>query len=178
MSYSISPIITLGVRLGKEYFDCLKKDLKCTEDTSNYLSREMYRSDSSFEHDIRRCQLHLFDELIGDRNSIVYTESNDYYNNFFQEKMYSDNNYQRYDGGKNSENYAHYCKVNIDTGSYEGFEVFDGYVYEFSWGSNNVYKPEFKNKTDLLNEIRKNLYIPTHFDLENNIILITAVCGG
>ena len=117
----------------------------------------------------------MFEDLCDNAEEILEQDLDD----FYLEQTDYDNSYQKYDGGRYSENYAYSQKLNVDTGSYErDSEVFDGYVYEFNWGSPNVYEPQFKNKTYLIEEIKKNLYIPTKFNLEENIILITAVQGG
>ncbi|MBO7691123.1 MAG: hypothetical protein J6T10_00635 [Methanobrevibacter sp.] len=168
MSYSMWPVEVLGVRLNNDYFEALKKDLLKKDEILEKLKER------GILGTITKYQLDIFQELSDISEEILKSDLYDYYCN----QTGYDNSYQRYDGGRNSENYAYCCKLDLNTGSYGESEVFDGYVYEFSWGSNNVYEPEFKNKNYLLDEIKRNLYIPTDFDLENNIVFISAVCGG
>ena len=123
---------------------------------------------------ITKYQLDIFQELSDISKEILESDFND----FCQEQMCDGYDFRQYDGGRHSENYAYCRKIDLNTGSYGESEIFDGYVYEFSWGAANIYEPEFKNKNYLLDEIKRNLYIPTDFDLENNIIFITAVQGG
>ena len=168
MSYEMWPVETLAVRINENYYESLKKDLLKKDEVLAKLK----------EHGtlgtITRYQLDIFQELSDISEEILESDLDNYFSN----QTDYDNSYQRYEGGRHSENYAYCRKLDLNTGSYGEIEIFDGYVYEFSWGSNNVYEPEFKNKNYLLDEIKRNLYIPTDFDLENNIIFITAVCGG
>ena len=168
MSYEMWPIEALAVRLNEDYFEKLKKDLLNKDEVLEKL-KERGILGTNIKH-----QLDIFQELSDISEEILESDLDNYFSN----QTDYDNSYQRYDSGRNSENYAYCRKIDLNTGSYGESENFDGYAYEFSWGASNIYEPEFKNKSYLLDEIKKNLYIPTDFDLENNIIFITAVCGG
>ena len=168
MSYSMWPIKVLAVEINDEYLNCLKTDLRKKDEILEQLNSK------AIPGTISQWQLELFKDLCDNAEEILEQDVHD----FYREQTDYDNSYQRYEGGRNSENYAYSCKLDINTGSYKEDEAFDGYVYEFSWGARNVYEPEFKNKSYLLDEIKRNLYIPTNFNVEENIILVTAVQGG
>ena len=168
MSYAIWPVESLGVKINEEYLNCLKEDLKNKDQILEQLKSKAILGT------ITKYQFDLFKQLCIDVEEILLENIDDY----FYECSVGDEGYQEYHGGRYSENYAYSRPLDINKGSVGDGEVFDGYVYEFSWGAKNVYEPEFKNKNYLLDEIKKNLYIPTDFDLENNIVFITAVCRG
>ena len=144
MSYAMWPIESLSVNINDEYFNYLKEDLQNKDEILKQLK-------SKAKHGtISKYQFELFKDLCDNAEEILKQDLDD----FYLEQTHYDNSYQKYDGGRYSENYAYSQKLNIDTGSYErDSEVFDGYVYEFNWGSPNVYEPQFKNKTYLIEEI-------------------------
>ena len=78
-----------------------------------------------------------------------------------------------------SVNYASAAQVDIETGkTVSGFHSFDGYIYPISYGSGGLYEPEFKNKEELLKEIKRSLYIPRGYNIEENIVQYTGVDEG
>jgi hypothetical protein len=89
------------------------------------------------------------------------------------------------DGGKNSENYSEIFKYDLETGEFKkdvnGYnitKVFNGFIYPLSYGSESLYEPEYKNKEAILRQIKKELYIPRGYDIENNIVFYTGVEQG
>lgn len=166
MSYSICPIESLSVNINEEYFNCLKEDLLKKDEILKQLEPRAILGT------ITKYQFDLFKQLCKDAEEILEQDIDE----FFREQADYDGSYQQYDY---EEDYAIYQKLDINTGFYDRNSIdFDGYVYEFDWGSSNVYESQFKNKSYLIEEIKKYLYIPTKFNLEENIILISAVRQG
>lgn len=146
MSYSISSIDCLAVKLNKDYFEALKKDI-------SEINPELI-VDANQKQIFEEVKKYYWDDEI---------DPNNYYNEFDDIEYYDNNNYA-------------YCyKLDIETGTFNNGNYFEGYIYPISSGSRSIYEPEFKDKEDLIERIKGYLYIPREFDLVNNIIFLTGV---
>lgn len=152
MSYSMGSIDCLAVKVNEEYFGALKRDIQLFKDNKLDITDEN--------------QLDLLKNWVDEEFESI------------DDLINIDNDIRYYSGGKNSENYAYQRPIDLEKGTLKDGDNFDGYVYEISWGSSSIYEPEFKNKEDLIYGIKQNMYIPTTFKLENNVIFLTGVWGG
>ena len=161
MSYSMGSIDCIAIKMTKNYFEALKKDLEILKDDPSAVIKD-------------EDQLDMFKSIQKDFEDNQYEDYDEYFRELF------DCGVRYYDGGKGSENFAYAYPINLDDGtmSRDNSGDFNGYVYEFSWGSSSIYQPEFKDKKDFLTKLKKELYIPTTFDIEKNVIFLTGVwCG-
>lgn len=152
MSYSMGSIDCLAVKINNEYFEALKRDIQLFKENKLDVTDE--------------AQLGLLKNWVDEEFDSV------------DDLINIDNDIRYYNGGKNSENYAYQTPIDLKTGTLGNVDNFDGYVYEISWGSSSIYKPEFKDKEDLIYGIKQIMYVPTTFKLENNVIFLTGVWGG
>lgn len=157
MGYSMGSINCVAIKMTENYFKALKKDLE----NPNLIIKD-------------ENQLDMLNRIQEDFEDNQYES----YDEYFQDV--SDCGVRYYDGGKGSENFAYAFPISLDDGTMSRTESYDfeGYVYEFSWGSPSIYQPEFKNKEEFLTKLKKELYIPTTFDIEKNVIFLTGVYGG
>jgi hypothetical protein len=153
MSNIISSIDCLAVKINEEYFNALKKDIDLLKNKSINLADDNQLKQLNNLADSEYCNIDAF----------------------YDEQCFFLGHLRYYEGGKHSDNFAYASPLDLDTGKQGEAEDFSGYVYEFGFGSGNVYEPEFKDKEDLINTIKDGLYIPTTFDLEHNIIFLTGI---
>lgn len=152
MSYSMGSIDCLAVKINNEYFEALKRDIQLFKENKLNITDEV--------------QLGLLKNWVDEEFDSV------------DDLINIDDDIRYYDGGKHSQNYAYQTPIDLKTGTLGYGDNFDGYVYEISWGSSSIYKPEFKDKEDLIYGIKQVMYVPTTFKLENNVIFLTGVWGG
>lgn len=157
MSYEMSSIDCIAIKITESYYEALKKDIQLFKENKLILDNERQRDflENYAEADD--------EEDFEDFDCFIDNEADSFH---------------RYEGGRHSENYAYQRPLNLETGTLGEGDIFDGYVYEFSYGSASIYKPEFKSKEDFISKLKEELYIPTTFDLENNVIFLTGVQGG
>lgn len=161
MSYSMGSIDCIAIKIDESYLEALKKDI------------EQFGNDAKFIIK-NQDQLILYENQYNDfqDDKEIFNDIDSYCQDLF------DCGIRYYDGGKGSENYAYQRPLDLNKGTLGEADNFDGYVYEFSWGSSSIYKPEFESKEDFIAKLKKELYIPSSWDLEDNVIFLTGVWGG
>lgn len=77
------------------------------------------------------------------------------------------------------ENYSFFAALKED-GKINSFKPFEGFVKKLFSGSNCIFKPDYTNKEELIEEIKREFYIPEGYDVfENgNVVYLTGVCRG
>ena len=159
MSYSMGSIDCIALHINEDYLSALKKDVE-----------EHQKNPEEFLKSLSERQKMLFENILNYVDAEMLEDLDEYCNGA------DDITY--YESG--SENYAYATKYDIETGQILNITTahFDGYVYQISYGSSNLYKPEFKDKDDLIKKTTEYIYIPKSFELNNNIIFLTGVWGG
>jgi hypothetical protein len=159
MSYSMGSIDCIALHINEDYLSALKKDVE-----------EHQKNPEEFLKSLSENQRMFFENILDYVDTEMLEDLDEFCND--------NDDINRYESG--SENYAYSTKYDINSGELIGTTTdnFDGYVYPISYGSSNLYKPEFKDKEELLKHIFENIYVPKGYKIENNVIFLTGVWGG
>lgn len=156
MSWSMGSIDCLAVKINNDYIQALKKDVEEYQTNPNMLKEMSKENQKQFEH--------LLDSLVADDLEDI--------DSFYD-------SYCDYIRQYDSDNYAQARKIDVESGKLlSDSDNFDGYVIEFSWGSESIYQAEFNSKEDLKKTIEEVFYMPKTFNWQDNIIFLTGVWAG
>ena len=150
MSYSMWSLDGIYFLVNENYINALKNEIIEALITGE-LTEELEREMNLFPEDWRN-----EDHIIGDYS--------------YNKELY----YYSYE-----ENYSSFATLKED-GRINSLEPFEGFVKDLSSGSNSIFEPDYTSKEKLLEDIKREFYIPEGYDVfENgNVIWITGVCGG
>ena len=157
MSFSMGSIDCVAVKIDNDYIQALKKDV------DDYLAKPKQTLEDMSEEKQKQ-----FKELLDTLEAEDLEDIDTFYENYCD--------YIHYYG---NDNYAQEIKIDFESGECVGkARDFDGYVFEISWGSSSIYKPEFSTKEALKEAIDGDFYMPKTFNWKDKIIFLTGVWAG
>lgn len=158
MSYSMGSLDTLGVRINESYIEALKKDVE------TYVNDHANTFLKSLSENQQELFMKLYDTLEAEDLEDI--------------DCFTSNHCDNVSIFTYEENYCAIRKLDVNSGKFGDIDEVD-YISLFCFGGTfNAFKPEFENKEDMYNTIKQYLYIPTTFDLDNNIVFLTGIWGG
>lgn len=157
MSWSMGSIDCIAVKIDNDYIKALKKDVE------DYLAKPKQTLEDMSEEKQKQ-----FKWLVDTLEANDLEDVDTFYDNYCDY-------ISRYD----SDNYAQEIKIDFESGKCDGkAKDFDGYVFEISWGSASIYKPEFSSKESLKATIEDAFYMPKTFNWKDKLIFLTGVWEG
>ena len=145
---------SIVLKIDEKYLKALKQDVQAYEKGEMELGDKI--QDKMFKH--------LLDTLEAEDLENI----NIFYNNYredLQLEWYTD-----YD------NYAQAVAINLMTGELaQTPKDFNGVVFTVATWPNSIYRPYFKDASELIDGLTEVLYIPRNFKIEDNLLFLTGV---
>ena len=160
MSYSMWPIHSIGFNiLNGDYIQAVIKDIENNVEVADEKQRELFLALKEAYEGLEDKSPESFIEFLS-YNWYDKYDSYDWYENFIE----------LYPIGKNGK------ATEVDSNLLS--EEFFG--YEISYGSDCIFEPEFKSLEELLNLLKKEVYIPEGYDLfkNGNLVFLSGVQEG